>query len=61
MPNNWVVDDIHELANDILLQSQGGDVSPDLSGYVGVYITGIDTEASTDSPNTLEVTYKIRS
>lgn len=45
MPNNWVVDDIHELANDILLQSQGGDVSPDLSGYVGVYITGIDTEA----------------
>ena len=45
MPNNWVVEDIHELANDILLQSQGGDVSPDLSGYVGVYITGIDTEA----------------
>lgn len=37
MPNNWVIDDIHELANDILLQSQGGDVSPDLSGYVGVY------------------------
>lgn len=45
MPNNWTVDDIHELANDILLQSQGGDVSPDLSGYVGVYITGIDKEA----------------
>lgn len=40
MPNNWIVDDIHELANDILLQSQGGDVFPDMSGYVGVYNTG---------------------